>query len=293
MEGPWYVVCSVNPKIGIPAAVRGIGAPGLPKKVAVIGGGPAGMKAAITAAERGHKVTLYEKSSELGGLAKHSNYSPYKWAMKDFKDYLIKNIYKAGVEVILNTAATPDMIKAKGYDSILVALGSDPVIPRIPGADGSNVYNIVEAYPKVTSMGKNVVVIGSGEFGADAGMHLAKAGHNVTMLTSGKELFPLNRPHYPETIVQAYEDLKNFSIITEGTATRISSGEVTYRDAAGKEKSIQADDVVVCAGFKPKKDEALAFYGSAKQFFTIGDCSEIGGSIQKSIRSAFFTASEL
>ncbi|MDB9822908.1 FAD-dependent oxidoreductase [Deltaproteobacteria bacterium] len=293
MEGPWYTVCSVNPKIGIPLAVRSIGSPGASKKVAVIGGGPAGMKAAITAAERGHRVTLYEKSPSLGGLTKHADYSPYKWAIKDFKDFLIRQMDKAGVEVVLSTAATPQMIKAKGYDSILVAVGSEPVIPRIPGADGRNIYNIIDAYSKEKSMGKNVAFIGGGEFGADAGMHLAKAGHNVTMLTSGKELFPDNRPHYPITIIEAYRDLKNFNIITEAIATGISAGKVTYADAGGSEKSIRADSVVIYAGLKPKKDEALKFYGSASQFFTIGDCSEKGGNIQKCIRSAFFTASEL
>jgi 2,4-dienoyl-CoA reductase-like NADH-dependent reductase (Old Yellow Enzyme family)/thioredoxin reductase len=293
MEGPWYTVCSVNPKVGIPLAVKSIQAPGAPKKVAVIGGGPAGLKAAITAAERGHKVTLYEKGSSLGGLLRHSDYSSYKWAIKDFKDYLIKRIDELGVTVILNTSATAEMIKAKGYDTILVAVGSDPIVSKIPGADGSNVYNIIDSYSKEKSMGKNIVFIGGGEFGADAGMHLAKTGHNVTMLTSEKELFPNDRPHYPITIIEAYQDLKNFSIITEGTATGISAGKVTYKDTAGSEKSIPADSVVVYSGLKPKKDESLKFYGSAKQFFTVGDCSEKGGNIQKCIRSAFFTASEV
>jgi len=292
-DGPWYTVCSVNPKIGIPLAVKSIQAPGASKKVAVIGGGPAGMKAAITAAERGHKVTLYEKSSALGGLLKNSDISPYKWAIKDFKDYLITRMGKVGVQVLLNAAATPEMIKAKGYDTVLVAVGSEPNIPKIPGVDGSNVYNIVDSYGKEKSMGKNVVFIGGGEFGTDAGMHLAKAGHNVTMLTSAKDLFPNNMPHYPITIIEAYKDLKNFSIITEGIATGISAGKVTYKDASGGEKSIQADSVVVYSGLKAKKDEALKFYGSAKQFFTVGDCSEKGGNIQKCMRSAFFTASEV
>jgi len=292
-DGPWYTVCSVNPKVGIPLAVKSIQPPGAPKKVAVIGGGPAGMKAAITAAERGHKITLYEKGSTLGGLLRHSDISPYKWAIKDFKDYLATRMDKLGVQVLLNTSATPEMIKAKGYDTVLVAVGSEPNIPKIPGVDGSNVYNIVDSYSKEKSMGKNVVFIGGGEFGADAGMHLAKAGHNVIMLTSAKELFPNQMPHYPVTIIEAYEDLKNFSIITEGTATGISAGKVTYKDAGGSEKSIQADSVVVYSGLKPKKDEALKFYGTAKQFFTVGDCSEKGGNIQKCIRSAFFTASEV
>jgi 2,4-dienoyl-CoA reductase-like NADH-dependent reductase (Old Yellow Enzyme family)/thioredoxin reductase len=292
-EGPWYTVCSVNPKVGTSLAFRSIGATGASKKIAVIGGGPAGMEAAITAAERGHKVTLYEKGSTLGGLLRHSDYSPYKWAVKDFKDYLVTRMDKAGVTVLLNTTATPEIIKAKGYDTILVAIGSDPAIPKLPGVDGSNVYNIVDSYSKEKYMGKNIVFIGGGEFGADAGMHLAREGHNVTMLTIEKELFPENRPHYPSVIIETYKDLKNFNIITEGMAIGISAANVTYKDARGKGKSILADNVVVYSGLKPKKDEALKFYGAAKQFFTIGDCSEKGGNIQKVIRSAFFTASEI
>jgi NADPH-dependent 2,4-dienoyl-CoA reductase/sulfur reductase-like enzyme len=292
-DGPWYSVCTVNPRLGITPAVRAIAAPRVSKKVAIIGGGPAGMKAAITAAERGHKVTLFEKNSTLGGLLRHSDYSPYKWAIKDYKDYLVSQMNKAGVEVVLNKAATPDMIKAKGYDTIMVAVGSEPAIPRIPGADSADVYNIVEAYSKEKSIGRNVVVIGGGEFGVDAGMYLAKAGHNVTMLTGEKELFPYSRGHYTITVIEAYKDLKNFSIITEGTAKRISAGKVTYVDGKGQEQSILADGFVVYAGLKPKKDDALKFYGSARQFFTIGDCSEIGGNIQKCVRSAFFAASQV
>jgi 2,4-dienoyl-CoA reductase-like NADH-dependent reductase (Old Yellow Enzyme family)/thioredoxin reductase len=292
-RGPWYTVCSVNPKIGAFLAVRSVEAPGASKKVAVIGGGPAGMKVALTAAERGHKVTLYEKSSSLGGLLRHSDYSNYKWAIKDFKDYLISRIDKAGVKVLLNIVATPEMIKSKGYDTIVVAVGSDPNMVKIPGADGINVYNIVDSYNKEKSMGKNVAVIGGGEFGADAGMHLARAGHNVTMLTNEKELFPENRPHYPSVIIETYKDLKNFSILTDGTVKSVSAGTVIYVDANGSERSIQADSVVLYAGLKPKKEEALQFYGSAKQFLTAGDCSEKGGNIQKSIRSAFFAASQI
>ncbi len=292
-DGPWYSVCTVNPKLGISTAVRVITPPGASKRVAVIGGGPAGMKAAITAAERGHRVTLFEKDSVLGGLLRHSDYSPYKWAIKDYKDYLAGNMQKAGVEVVLNTAATPDMIKKKGYDSIMVAVGSEPVIPRLAGADSGRVYNIVEAYSKEKSIGKNVVIVGSGEFGVDAGMYLARAGHNVTMLTGEKELFSYSRGHYTITIIEAYKDLKNFSIITEGRATGISEGKVTYTDAKGQEQSVQADSVVVYAGLRSKKDDALRFYGSAKQFFTVGDCSEAGGNIQKCIRSAFFAASQV
>jgi 2,4-dienoyl-CoA reductase-like NADH-dependent reductase (Old Yellow Enzyme family)/thioredoxin reductase len=289
----WYTVCSVNPELALEPAVRGIEAPRASRKVAVIGGGPAGMKAAVTAAERGHQVTLYEKTGSLGGLLRHADFSPYKWPLKEFKDYLVRQLTKNGVEVVFHTEATPNMIKSKGYEVVLAATGSEPVIPRIPGADDSDVWNVVDVYGREKELGKHVVLIGGGEIGTETGIYLASSGHNVTALTSGRELVQMYRVHYPELVAATFQNMNNTRTITEVTATRISAGKVFYRDSAGSEKSIQADSVVVYSGFSAKKDEALTFSGSAKRFFAIGDCSEMGGNVQRSIRSAFFAASQV
>jgi NADPH-dependent 2,4-dienoyl-CoA reductase/sulfur reductase-like enzyme len=290
-DGPWFSLCSVNPKLGIDTAVRMIDPPSVTKNVAVIGGGPAGMKAAITAAERGHKVTLYEKNGFLGGLLRHSDFSPYKWPLMDFKDYLVRQVNKSGVKVLFNAEATPEMIMAKGYDAVLVALGSDPVIPNIPGADGKNVWNVVNVYGKEKALGKNVALIGGGEIGSETGMYLARAGHNITALTSEKELLAPKGPHQQTTIIGVYESMDNFNIITEVTVTGISDGKVTYKNTKGSKKSVQADSVVIYAGFKPRQDEALKFSGSASQMFILGDCNSIGGGVQAGQRSAYFAAS--
>jgi 2,4-dienoyl-CoA reductase-like NADH-dependent reductase (Old Yellow Enzyme family)/thioredoxin reductase len=291
---PWITFCSVNPKFGIAPALQVIKAPASSKKVAVIGGGPAGMKAAITAAERGHKVTLYEKNDYLGGLLRHADFSPYKWPLKDFKDYLVRQVNKTGVEVHLSKEATPELIRSKGYDAVLVAIGAEPVIPRIPGADGSNIYNVVNVFPKEKSLGKNVVLIGGGEFGTETGMFLANAGHNVMVLTSEKELLRINSPHSQEIVTDTYEFLENFNFVdAEAIATRISDGKVIYKDAGGNEKSLPADSVVIYAGLKARQDETLKFFGSAKAFFALGDCTGKCGNVQKSIRSAFFAASQV
>jgi len=293
-SGPWFAACSVNPKIGLSSTVAAIEPPARSKTVAVIGGGPAGMKAAITAAERGHKVTLYEKSDSLGGLLRHADYSSYKWPYKKYKDYLIRQVEKKGVKVLLKTEATPEMVKAKGYEVVLAAIGADVIVPRIPGWDGKNVYDLMAVYGREKELGKNVVIIGGGEFGVGTGIYLAAAGHRTTMLTSEKELLRVERVHYPEYIVDVYEHLDNFYYILEAIPKGISDGKVTYTDARGNEKSIQADSVVLYGGLRQKKAEALKFAGSAANaFLAIGECGGKGGNIMDVTHSAFFAASQI
>jgi NADPH-dependent 2,4-dienoyl-CoA reductase/sulfur reductase-like enzyme len=293
MSSVWLDMCSVNPKMGIAHRVgRMVDSPAAPQKVAVIGGGPAGMKAAIVAAERGHAVTLYEKSGVLGGLLHYTGNSPFRWPLRDFKEYLIRQVEKCGVAVHLKTEATPEMIKAKAFDALIVATGADPIRPRIPGADGKNVWDVVSVYANEKSLGKNVVLIGSGEYGVGTAGFLARAGHRVTVLTSGKELVQQAGPHQMEILLEAITALDNFDYILEANPSRISNGEVIYTDADDMEKSIPADDVVIYAGLKSKKDEALKFYGAAKRFFIIGDCRNVG-SLQTCNRTAFAAASQI
>jgi 2,4-dienoyl-CoA reductase-like NADH-dependent reductase (Old Yellow Enzyme family)/thioredoxin reductase len=292
-NGPWISVCSVNPKMGIDSAVRIIASPSASKKVAVIGGGPAGMKAASIAAERGHNVTLYEKNDFLGGQIRHADFSPFKWPLKDFKDYLVRRLNNLGVEVLLKTAASPEMIRAKGYDAVVVALGSEIIIPKIPGADGKNIWTILDVYGKEKSLGKNIAFIGGGQFGVETAMYLAKYGHNVTVLTSEKRLVQPTGPHQLSGMMETYQQMKNFIPVTEAVTTGISEGKVRYKDAKGVEKSIQADSVVIYAGFRPRQDEAMKYSGTTGQLFIIGECNGDGNGIQKSQRSAFFAASQI
>jgi 2,4-dienoyl-CoA reductase-like NADH-dependent reductase (Old Yellow Enzyme family)/thioredoxin reductase len=294
MTGPWLSICSVNPLMGIAHKVDKMIAPlTSSKKVAIIGGGPAGMKAAIVAAGRGHKVTLYEKDDFLGGQLRHADFASFKWPLRNFKDYLARQVAKAGVEVLLGTEATPEIIKAKGYDAVLVAAGAEPNIPDIPGARGGNVWTPISVYGNEKALRERVVVVGGAQIGVETGMYLAENGHKVTVLTRQKKLaYDATPIHYIEMFREAWEGLENFSFIVKATTTNISEGKVTYVDAEGREKSIQADSVVVSAGLQPRQDEALRFYGSADRFFIIGDCRSVGN-VQKCQRSAFAAASQL
>jgi pyruvate/2-oxoglutarate dehydrogenase complex dihydrolipoamide dehydrogenase (E3) component len=199
------------------------------------------------------------------------------------------------VEVILNTEVSPEMIRARGYHTVLAATGAEPIVPKIPGASGDNVFNILEAYINRNSLGKNVVIIGAGVFGTETGICLAKDGHKVTILASGKEMIPAEAtgPHNMVNQIDLSQNHENISHVLEAIATRISGGKVTYRDAAGSEKSVEGDSVVIFAGLKPKTDEAMKFSGSAGQVLLLGDCTGMAGTVQKTMRSAFFVASQV
>jgi pyruvate/2-oxoglutarate dehydrogenase complex dihydrolipoamide dehydrogenase (E3) component len=187
------------------------------------------------------------------------------------------------------------MIKAKGYDTVLVATGAEPFVPRIPGADGKNVYNIVDVYKNIKSLGKKVVIIGGKVFGSETGISLALSGYDVTVLTGDNYLIGEKwiGSHNKENQLDIMRSHENFSTVLEATPVDISNGKVTYQDAKGVKKSIQADSVVIYAGLKPRMDEAVAFSGSAEQVLFLGDCTGKAGTIQKAIRSAYFMASQV
>lgn len=295
-KGPWYSTCTVNPTWGLPPyKLRSITQPGSVKKVAVIGGGPGGMKAAIVAAERGHDVTIFEKNDSLGGLLKISDHSRWRWNFKDFKEYLIHQVNKSGVKVMLNSSATPSMIKSGGFDTVMVATGATPVISRMKGANAGNVFDIVSSYTNKKSLGKNVVIIGAGKFGTEAGIGMAKDGHKVTVLTSAKALIePENHgPHNLENQLNIINYHPNFSSETGVMIKSLGRTGVTYTDSTGKEKSVRADSIVMYSGLKPMMDEAEKFIGSADEVLLLGHCTGKNGSLQKTIRSAFFIASQV
>ena len=208
---------------------------------------------------------------------------------------LIHQVNKAGVNVKTNTTATPGMIKAGGFDTVLVATGAEPVISRMPGADAGNVFNILTCYSNKKALGKNVVMIGAGKLGTEAAIGIAKDGHKVTVLAPGEEMIDAEDvgAHNVGNQERIYKNHPNLSYIMKTVVKSITGGKVTYRDSKGTEKSIQADSIVIWSGLKPRMDEAEKFIGSADEVLLLGDCTGKGGRIQKTIRSAFFVASQV
>ena len=174
--------CAINPEIGIEEETMSAIPAASPKTVLVVGGGVAGMQAALTAAQRGHRVILCEKTGRLGGTLRCEEKVPFKKYLTEYLDGQARRLERAGVEVRLNTPATAELARALEPDVILAALGARPVKPGIPGIDGPNVMGAEEAYVAPERVGQRAVILGGGLVGIELAIFLSGLGRRVTVL---------------------------------------------------------------------------------------------------------------
>lgn len=284
-------VCTVNPVMGIEHKLTEYDKPALTvKKVAVVGGGPAGMQAALTAAARGHKVTLYEEKDVLGGQLNFADYASFKHSLAKYKDWLIYQLNKSSVEVALGVKATRDMLIRGNYDAVIAAVGAEPLIIPLPGADQAVPAPAV--YGNEDQLGKTVVIIGGGQVGCETALHLAETGHNVTVLEMQEKILTDASASYRNRLTRNMGYHENLKSVTGGKCTAITDTGVIYTDKDGSSQALTADSVVMAAGMKPRTAEATGLYAPEYRLYTVGDC-EKAANVQKAIRSAFATALSL
>ena len=284
--------CSVNPLFSL-NALPGFREPKpteKPKKVAVVGGGPAGMQAAITAAELGHRVTLYEKTAELGGQLIPAGTADFKWPVRDLKDFLCEQVKKAGVTVYLGTEATPKLLAPENYEALILALGAVPIRPVIPGVEHGE--TAISVYQNPERLGKRIVLVGGSETGLETALYLSRMGRDVTLLTRQKRVAQdAHDVHYREILEEYWKADRNLHIITRAKTKEIGADHVTY-EKRGELVTVPCDSVVISGGMASRQEAITGFAALTPHVHVVGDCKAVGD-IRNAIRDGYTAASRL
>ncbi len=265
------ITCVLNPSLGresektfaLPARTD------TPRNVMIIGAGPAGLAAAISAAECGHKVRVYEKSCWAGGQFRLGAVPPAKGEIVNFINWQLHQLARLGVEIRYKTEMTPDMVRNESPDVIIAAPGAMPVIPRIPGTDKAFVVTAHAALSGEANTGSRVVVIGGGCVGAEAANHLASNLKSVTLVEM------LDQIATDEVVVPRWDLLKdlNRNGVTIRTSTTVKeiTDEGVLVSQNGREELIPADTVVLAAGAKPRTTLTDELLKTGCRITVIGD----------------------
>lgn len=265
------VECAVNPTMGAEGKWN-ITPVAEAKRVIVIGGGAAGMEAAKTVAIRGHRVTLFEKEEELGGQMLLARVPPHKQAIGDFIDFEQRELAAAGVVVKLGTEVNTTSILDLEPDAVILAVGSTPFIPNIPGVNLGNVCTARDILTGKRKTGDKIVIIGGGEVGLETAEFLAEQGKQVTVVEMLERVGHNIGVHSRRVLLHR---LRQMDIIL---ATKTRALEITYDgvvvNSNGHQHVIQADDVVLAAGVVPNRRLAEELNDKVTVIHSVGDCHE-------------------
>ena len=281
--------CTVNPRAGKEAEYA-IKPAAISKKVFVIGGGPGGMEAALTAALRGHRVTLYERGDRLGGQLLTASLPPYKDEINSLIRSLIVRTQEAGIEVKLNTEVEFETIEQGKPDVVVLATGATPIIPDIPGVRGNNVVTAEEVLTGQKEVGETIIVIGGGLVGCETAEFLAQQGKKVAIIEMlariGNDIVATNRPFFLARLrkagIRMDANVKVEEITNKGV--RVSRNGIS--------DFLDGDTVVLAVGFEADRELAEELKGKVAALYSVGDCVQPHG-IKEAIEEGFCVGREI
>jgi NADPH-dependent 2,4-dienoyl-CoA reductase/sulfur reductase-like enzyme len=269
IDGGKPLRCSVNPLTGREYHTRLVPATRA-RKILVVGGGPAGMQAAVVAASRGHRVTLLEKKDHLGGQMLLAAKPPDKEEIASLTNYLSGELQKNGVDVRMQTEATPEMVEGMNPEVVITAPGALPLIPSLPGIELDHVVSAWETLRDPESVANNVVIIGGGMVGCDVACFLSSRGKQITIVEQldgiGLDIGPGLRRFEIERLKKA-----GVAMMTKARAQIITQEGVVIEES-GMSKVLPAETVVIAVGARSDRGLLEALESKKMEVHAIGDC---------------------
>lgn len=264
-----HYYCAVNPECYAERDYKLPKPDGTKCSVLVIGGGPGGMEAAIAAAERGFDVTLWEKSTRLGGNLWAAGGPSFKHDVPRLIDYMRTQVLKLGVDVVLGKDATADEMAAFGADKVILAAGAHSVVPPIPGVEHAVVSDAI-LLNKLEAKG-HVVVVGGGLVGCETAAYAAETAEDVTIVEVLDQVLKtaghcLNN----DQALKAMLKERKVNCVCSARVTKIEEGSLTY-ELAGEEHAIPCDQSVLACGYRSNNELADALKGRVKDLSVVGD----------------------
>jgi len=278
LEKDTPISCSINAAAGREEETAVVPAKTI-KIVLILGAGPAGLQAAETAAMRGHTVFLLDRAQELGGQLLMASKPPGKGDIEPFTAYLKRRVKKLGVEILLGEMVSPGVLKQINPDAVIIAIGSTPVIPSIPGLSEEKFLTADQVLQGLKIDGKRVVIIGGGSVGCEVAELLCEQQKEVTIVEIlddvARDMDKINKL----PLIMSLEDY-GVRIMTKTKVESVTE-EGVWTDCLGERELVEYDALIVAVGRQPKTEQMeKVIRDKVKEVFVVGDGSEPGGILE-------------
>lgn len=264
--------CAVNPAVGRERAYR-VEPADKPRKVMVVGGGVAGLEAARIASLRGHRVTLYEKGDTLGGHLLEASVPPFKKDLGRLLDWYREEIGRLDLGIKLGTEVTPDLVAKEQPEVVILATGSKPILPDVPGVESDKVTTAIDLFRGKKEAKERVLILGGGLIGCEAAIWLAQQGKEVTIVEILGDLMVAGIPvqHMSRLMLLDLLKFHRVNVILNTSLLEVTREGALLIDQAFGKKSFSADTIVLALGLGPDQQLYRALLGKTRGLFLIGD----------------------
>ena len=286
-----FLSCVLNAENGY-ENTRSIQPAAQKKKIAVLGGGPAGLEAARVAALRGHDVTLFEKTTTLGGQLNIACVPPRKEEMRRAAQDLIHAVCNAGVHLCMGQTRTAEQLKDAGFEAVINAVGAHSAAPRIPGIDSVNVADAWKVLAGEQQVYGTVAVIGGGMVGCETAEYLAARGCKVSVIEMMDKIAAGESSTILPTLLENY---KTYGVeqYPSHKVKEFRMNAVVCENKDGAEVTIPCDYIVLAMGARSNEFDAAALEAASIPMYSIGDAAGKAADISNAIRTGYDTACQL